>query len=75
MIKKRTRHGNSNALVIEKAILELLNIDTNTKLEITTDGVNIIVSPVKKQHREKAFKNALEKVNRNHDKTLKKLAE
>lgn len=75
MIKTLTQHGNSQALVIEKAILELLNITQKTPLEITTDGNNIIISPVRDKSREKAFRAALNKVNKKHGKTLKKLAE
>ncbi len=74
MIKKLTVHGNSMALVIEKAILDLLNIKKKTPLEITTDGSNIIISPVKNVSREKSFRSALAKVNKKHNKTLKKLA-
>lgn len=74
MIKHLTPHGNSSALVIEKAILELLKIDTGTPLEIATDGKNLIVSPVKDARRETAMKAALDKVNKRHGKTLKKLA-
>ena len=60
---------------IEKAILNILNINEQTPLEITTDGKNIIISPVQEKQREKAFKSALAKVNQRHGKTLKKLAE
>jgi antitoxin MazE len=41
MIKKLARHGNSLALVIEKEILEILNIDAETPLEISTDGASL----------------------------------
>jgi hypothetical protein len=44
-------------------------------LEVTTDGTNIIISPVRDKSREKAFLSALNKVNKRHGKTLKKLAE
>ena len=74
MIKKLTTHGNSMALVIEKAILDLLHITPKTPLEIATDGKNIIISPVKKEQREKTFHSALVKVNQKHGKTLKALA-
>lgn len=74
MIKRLTHHGNSSALIIEKPILELLNISQDTLLEVTTDGSNIIVSPVRSSRREKAFRAALAKVNRLHGKTLKALA-
>jgi antitoxin component of MazEF toxin-antitoxin module len=74
MVKKLTAHGNSSALIIEKPILELLNITMNTPLEIATDGRNLIISPVSDNKREKKFKNALEFVNKHHAKTLKALA-
>ena len=45
MIKKLVRHGNSLALVIDKAILELLRIDHDTPLELITDGDVIIIKP------------------------------
>ncbi len=74
MIKKLTPHGNSFALVIEKPILQLLNINASTPLEVRTDGANLIVSPVLDQKRAKAFQSAMEKVNKNHDKTFRTLA-
>lgn len=75
MIKRLTTHGNSSALIIDKAILDLLNISQDTALEITTDGKNLIVSPVTNEEREKKFKEALTFVKKHHGKTLKKLAE
>lgn len=75
MIKRLTAHGNSSALVIEKAILELLNITLNTPLEVTTDGKNLIVSPVHDKKRRTQFNSALGRVNKRHNKTLKRLAE
>jgi antitoxin component of MazEF toxin-antitoxin module len=46
MLKTLTPHGNSLALVIEKPILQLLNIQVGTPLSITTNGRNIVVTPV-----------------------------
>ena len=74
MIKTLTAHGNSSALVIEKAILELLNIDVDTPLEVTTDGKNLIVSPVPNAKREGRVQAALKKVNQRHSTTLKRLS-
>ena len=75
MIKKMVTHGNSAALIIDKPILEMLKIDMDTLLEISTDGTNLIISPVRDKNREKKFRAALEKVNKRHSRTLKKLAE
>ena len=46
MVKFLTKVGNSEALVIDKAILSLLNISESTPLQITTDGKNLVISPV-----------------------------
>lgn len=75
MIKKLTRHGNSLALVIDRGVLDLLRIDGDSPLEISTDGDSLIVSPVRdKKHRE-AFASALKETNRRYGKALKRLAE
>jgi len=47
MIKKLSRHGNSLAILIDKPILDLLNINEHTHINIKTDGTNIIIEPVK----------------------------
>ncbi len=45
MLKKLVRYGNSNALVLDKAILELLNIAEGSVVKISTDGKSIILTP------------------------------
>jgi len=75
MVKHLTKHGNSLALVIDRPILDLLKIDADTPLEISTDGQVLIVSPIRDaEHREK-FEKALEKVNRKYGRALQRLAE
>ncbi len=74
MIKKLTRHGNSMALVIDKGVLDLLNIEENTPLDITTDGKILMISPVRDEKRKKQFESALEKVNKKFGRALKSLA-
>jgi antitoxin component of MazEF toxin-antitoxin module len=73
MLKKLTRHGNSLALVIDKGVLDLLNIDDTTPLEISTDGIILLISPVRDEKRKKQFQQALEKVNNKYGRTLKRL--
>ena len=75
MVKRLTRHGNSLALVIDRPILELLKIDAETPLEISTDGQVLIVSPVRDAKHQKKFEKALEKVNQRYGRALKRLAE
>ncbi len=74
MVKYLTAHGNSAALVIDKPILELLRIDMQTPLEISTDGRCLVISPVKDEAREKRFRASLDRVVAKHGKTFSKLA-
>ena len=75
MIKRLTKHGNSLALVIDRAILEVLEIDATTPLSISTDGDCLVVAPVHDPERRKRFEDSLKKVNKRHGGALKKLAE
>ena len=75
MIRKLTPHGNSAALVIAKPIMEILHMTMDTPLEVSTDGKNLIVSPVLDAPRKKKFKTALKQVISKHDKTFAKLAQ
>jgi antitoxin MazE len=75
MIKRLTKHGNSLALVIDRPILELVGIDPDTDLDISTDGQVLIVAPIRDAKRRKKFETALEKVNRKYGRALKRLAE
>jgi antitoxin component of MazEF toxin-antitoxin module len=74
MIKKLIQHGNSSALIIDKPILELLNIDVDSNLELSTDGSSIIISPVKNKNRLNRLSESLENINKKHNTTLKKLS-
>jgi len=48
MLKKLAKYGNSTTLVIDKAILELLNMDESSIVKLHTDGKSLIVTPVEK---------------------------
>jgi antitoxin component of MazEF toxin-antitoxin module len=74
MVKRLAKHGNSLALVIDRGVLDLLEIDGNTPLSVTTDGKCLIVTPVRDPEREKRFRAALEEGNRRYGKVLTRLA-
>ncbi len=73
MTKKLVQHGNSAALIIDKPILDLLNMGMDTPLEITTDGRNIVISPAT-SHTEDEFLASLDKINSRFSTTLERLA-
>ncbi|HHV77479.1 MAG TPA: AbrB/MazE/SpoVT family DNA-binding domain-containing protein [Syntrophothermus lipocalidus] len=75
MIKTLTTHGNSAALIIDKPVLELLEITMKTPLKITTDGKSLIISPLRDAERDQRFQQALERVNARHGDTLRRLGE
>ena len=75
MTKTLIRHGNSLALVIDKPILEMLEISADTPLEVTTNGDALLVSPVRDKVRQKKLRASLDKINRKFGDDLKRLAE
>ena len=75
MIKTLTKHGNSWALIIDKPVMELLNIQPDTPLKIRTDGQTLIIAPAAESPRRGKFRGALDETNRRYGKALKRLAE
>jgi antitoxin MazE len=73
MRKKLSAIGNSLGIVIEKPILELLDIDRETELEMRTDGERLIIEPIRGGKRAKV-KAAAQRAMAAHDATLRKLA-
>jgi len=62
MTKTLIKHGNSLALVIDKPILEMLQISADTPLELTTDGDSILIVPVRDKKRQKKLRASLDKI-------------
>ncbi|MDQ3802276.1 MAG: AbrB/MazE/SpoVT family DNA-binding domain-containing protein [Acidobacteriota bacterium] len=78
MRKNLSAIGNSLGIVVEKPILELLNITRDTELEVTTDGTRLIIEPVRAGEagsRRGRVGAAAKRVMKNHDRTLRRLAE
>jgi antitoxin component of MazEF toxin-antitoxin module len=74
MLKKLTTIGNSLGIIIERPILELLAIDKETPLDMTTDGEVLILRPVRGDHRQRV-QAAAHHLMDVHDATLKRLAD
>ena len=73
MRKRLSAIGNSLGIVIEKPILELLEIDRETELDMTTDGDRLIISPIRKGKKERA-RAAHQRALSAHGESLRKLA-
>jgi len=86
MKKRLSKYGNSLALIIDKPILELLNIKEDTLLKITTDGTSITIFPLDKGKKtfkkegdmkvsgRKDVQKSFEKILKLYEPALKKLA-
>lgn len=82
MVKKLIKHGNSTALILDKSLLKILNINRDTPLKIKTDGKSIIITPVSEESsttqkvsdREEVQK-AFEEIIKKYAPALKKLAD
>ncbi len=75
MIRRLTKHGKNLALVIDRGVLDLLDINANTLLSLTTDGKCLVVTPVRDAKRRKLFRGTLEAVNNRRHRALKRLAD
>jgi len=75
MVKKLTKHGNSLALVIDRPVLELLHIDSETALDISTDGKRLIVAPAKPSARRDKFNAVQKEAHKRYGEAFRKLAE
>lgn len=75
MIKKLTRHGEDWAIVIDQPVLDQLQIDHETPLEITTVGQSLIVTRAADADRQARFEAAIQKTNERFGGALKRLAE
>jgi len=75
MIKTLKKHGNSQALVVDKATMEALGIDTDTPLEVTVSGNALIVTPANVGVGEARVTKSVAKMRRRYGRALKRLAE
>ena len=75
MVKNLIKHGNSYALVIDKPIMELLQMTPDTDLELTTNGDKLVVAPVRPESKQAKLNQILDKINTEYGPALKKLAE
>ena len=74
MVKKLSTVGDGLGLVIERPILDLLNITADTPLEVKTDGEALIIRPVKEVPLVERALAAADRVMDVHEETYRKLA-
>ncbi len=76
MIKQLRKVGNSNALLLDKAILELIGLEEGGEVQLTVSGQALIVTPVHPRAPSKErFQACLDRVVADRREVLRRLAE
>jgi len=75
MQKRLVKTGNSLALVLDRELLEKTGITGKTKLEISTDGDLIVISPVRESGRSEKLRLAMGKADDVYGGVFRRLAE
>ncbi len=75
MVKRLTRSGNSLALVIDRPLLEALEIDGDTELELSTDGDVLVVTPVRDRQRKERLADLVAEADEQYGGVFRRLAE
>ncbi len=75
MVKTLQKHGNSQALVIEKPLLDALGADKDTEFQVIVSGGSLIITPVDVGIGQQRVEEAIAKLRPRYGEMLKKLAE
>lgn len=75
MLKKLVKYGNSNALILDRAILELLNIGEGAVVKLHTDGKSLIITPEKIANQEEVSMTGTQIVQEHYTKKLNSMTE
>lgn len=73
-VKKLTRQGNSAALIVDRSLMDLMDIDSDTPLKVTVEGRKLIVEPISEEERSGKFKKVMEKTGRKNAELFRRLA-
>jgi len=75
MIKRLRKVGNSSALLLDKALLELIGLQENGRVQLRIDGSSLIVTPASPRPVDpRRFEESLSRVVKTRRDVLRKLA-
>jgi len=75
MPKRLTRSGNSLVLVIDRPLLDALEIDSETELELSTDGDVLVVTPLRDPKRKKRTADLVAEAHEQYGGVFRRLSE
>lgn len=65
----------SLALVIDQGVLQILDIDEETELKLSTDGDCLVMTPIRTKGRKKKFRTALQHTLTEYEQMLRQMVE
>jgi antitoxin component of MazEF toxin-antitoxin module len=74
MIKTLARQGNSACLILDRSLMDLLELDNDSAVRITVEGHKMIVEPLSEDERTKMFNKIVSKTGKKNAKLFRKLA-
>lgn len=75
MVKRFTKSGNSYALFVDRAVMELLNITPETPMKMSTDGDEIRFKPIRGSVTDQQLDDSLDRFYKKYGRMMKRLAE
>ncbi len=74
LVKKLTRQGNSTCLVIDRQLMDLLDIDRDAVVKISVEGRRLIMEPLGDDERKTKFTSIVKRTSRKNAELFKRLA-
>lgn len=75
MMKRLIKHGNSRAIVVDKALLEAAGISENTLFQISVNPSGGLVIQSVDDNKNDVFEENFERLNKKHKKLMQNLAD
>ncbi len=74
MLKSLIKVGNSNAILLDRTIMDLIGIEANGRVNLTVNGDSLVITPVNPTVDSEKFEAAAERAEKKFDKLLTRLA-
>jgi antitoxin MazE len=75
MVTRLKPDGDGFSLAIDRPLLDKLQIDSDTPLDVSTDGQRLIIQPVRDAARRAEFEKIVAEMNQRYEGMFKRLAE
>lgn len=74
VVKRLTGLGNSSALIIDKQLMDLMDITRDTPLKVSVNGRQLIVEPLSKNEMDERFEKVMKMTGKKNAELFRRLA-